>query len=170
MSKLADAFSPHVLGLVSLLVSAISLFISEEARRIAKRKKPEEPEIPGVIKNYLRPVCGPWRIKRYSRRSDGTWGCVEVCDTYGDVVCVVSVRPSQGANALLIRMSPEMYESLVDATYNFCFKCISNSFAGVEMPGVSEFAFMGCIKSESAMPNCPARKWHEILRKVRGEA
>ena len=168
MGKLADAFSPHVLGLVSLFVSAISLFISEEAHRIAKRKKPEEPEISGVIKNYPRPVCGPWTIKRY--RMDKTLERVEVCDANGDAVCVVSIRPSQGANASLIRMSPEMYEALVDATYNFCFKCISNSFSGVEMPGVNDFAFMGCIKSESAMPNCPARKWHEILRKVRGEA
>ena len=170
MGKLADAFSPHVLGLVSLFVSAISLFISEEAHRIAKRKKPEEPKISGVIKNYLRPVCGPWMIRRLNRHSDGTWERVEVCDANCDPVCVMSVRPSQEANASLIRRSPEMYEALVDATYNFCFKCISNSFSGVEMPGVNDFAFMGCIKSVSAMPNCPARKWHEILRKVRGEA
>ena len=120
--------------------------------------------------------AAPWSVNIHGEEYEE----IGVKDQYGQDICECwhnSPFPSHGhpgidgdqqeANAYLIAAAPEMYEALVELVYNNCHQCIFNSFSGSEIPSPKEFAAMGCIKTESAMPNCKGRRWHLILKKAR---
>lgn len=120
----------------------------------------------------------PWSVYIHGEEFES----IGVRDKYGQDICECfenSPFPMHGhpglngdekeANAYLMKAAPDMYEALVELVYEHCHQCIFNSFVGREIPSPKEFAEMGCIKTESAMPNCKGRRWHEILQKARVE-